>query len=179
VADRGQHALGVELDALDRVLAVAHAHHQLVPFVIRRRRHLEALGDLGGDQRVVAPGSEPLVEPPIDAPAVVVDRERLAVDRLGRAPEPIHGKAFPVDHDGRGVYRGLDQGFRAGRYHSLIATEIPECFEVTATTDHEGDELVMGVRHREYPIECVQFHPESVLTAVGHDVIRNFLDGVA
>jgi len=98
---------------------------------------------------------------------------------VGRAPEPIHGKAFPVDHDGRGVYRGLDQGFRAGRYHSLIATEIPECFEVTATTDHEGDELVMGVRHREYPIECVQFHPESVLTAVGHDVIRNFLDGVA
>jgi anthranilate synthase component 2 len=96
---------------------------------------------------------------------------------VGRAPEPIHGKAFPVEHDGRGVYRGLDQEFRAGRYHSLIATEVPECFEVTATTDHEGDELVMGVRHREYPIECVQFHPESVLAAVGHDVIRNFLDG--
>jgi len=98
---------------------------------------------------------------------------------VGRAPEPIHGKAFPVDHDGRGVYRGLDQGFRAGRYHSLIATEVPECFEVTATTDHRGQELVMGVRHRDHPIECVQFHPESVLTAVGHDVIRNFLDGVA
>ncbi|MFC4447825.1 anthranilate synthase component II [Halorussus aquaticus] len=98
---------------------------------------------------------------------------------VGRAPEPIHGKAFPVDHDERGVYAGLEQGFRAGRYHSLVATEVPDCFEVTATTDHEGDELVMGVRHREHPIRCVQFHPESVLTAVGHDVIRNFLDGVA
>ncbi|WP_135853099.1 anthranilate synthase component II [Halorussus salinus] len=97
---------------------------------------------------------------------------------VGRAPEPIHGKAFPVSHDERGVYAGLEQGFRAGRYHSLVATEVPDCFEVTATTDHDGEELVMGVRHREHPIECVQFHPESVLTAVGHDVIRNFLDGV-
>ncbi|WP_158056078.1 anthranilate synthase component II [Halorussus halophilus] len=116
---------------------------------------------------------------------------------VGRAPEPVHGKAFPVSHDGRGVYRGLDQGFRAGRYHSLVATEVPDCFEVTATTDHGvsanevsggssgersesdgGIELVMGVRHREYPIECVQFHPESVLTAVGHDVIRNFVSDV-
>ncbi|WP_122088079.1 anthranilate synthase component II [Halalkalicoccus subterraneus] len=94
---------------------------------------------------------------------------------VGRAPEPIHGKAFPVDHDGRGVFSGLEQGFRAGRYHSLIATEIPDCFEVTATTDHAGEQLVMGVRHREYPIECVQFHPESVLTGTGHDVIENFL----
>ena len=95
---------------------------------------------------------------------------------VGHAPEPIHGKAFPVDHDGQGVFTGLEQGFQAGRYHSLVATAVPDCFEVTATTDHEGEELVMGVRHREYPIECVQFHPESVLTAVGHDVIRNFLE---
>ena len=56
-----------------------------------------------------------------------------------------------------------------------MATEVPDCFEVTATTDHGDEELVMGVRHREHPIECVQFHPESVLTAVGHDVIRNFV----
>ena len=97
---------------------------------------------------------------------------------VGRAPEPIHGKAFPMDHDGEGVYAGLDQGFQAGRYHSLIATEVPEEFVVTATTEVDGEDLVMGIRHREYPIECVQFHPESVLTAVGHDVIRNFLAGV-
>ena len=94
---------------------------------------------------------------------------------VGRAPEPVHGKAFAIDHDGEGVFSGLDQGFRAGRYHSLVATEVPDCFEVSARTD----DLVMGIRHREYPIECVQFHPESVLTGVGHDIIRNFLAGVA
>jgi anthranilate synthase component 2 len=92
---------------------------------------------------------------------------------VGRAPEPVHGKAYAVEHDGQGVYRGLDQGFQAGRYHSLLATSVPDCFEVTART--ADDDLVMGIRHAEYPIEAVQFHPESVLTAVGHDVIRNFL----
>ncbi|MDG5760527.1 anthranilate synthase component II [Natronococcus sp. A-GB1] len=97
---------------------------------------------------------------------------------VGRAPDPVHGKAWAVDHDGEGVYDGLEQGFRAGRYHSLVATEVPDCFAVTATADHDGTELVMGVRHREHPIECVQFHPESVLTAVGHDVIENFLEGL-
>ncbi|MBX0294837.1 anthranilate synthase component II [Haloarcula nitratireducens] len=98
---------------------------------------------------------------------------------VGRAPEPVHGKAFPVDHDGEGVFAGLEQGFQGGRYHSLVATEVPEEFAVTATTTTEGGtELVMGVRHREHPIEAVQFHPESVLTAVGHDVVRNFLSGI-
>jgi len=101
---------------------------------------------------------------------------------VGRAPEPIHGKAFAISHDGKGVFSGLDQGFQGGRYHSLVATDVPDCFEVTATTEAETEdgtvELVMGIRHREYPIEAVQFHPESVLTAVGHDVIRNFVDGV-
>ncbi|MBP1923326.1 anthranilate synthase component 2 [Halorubrum alkaliphilum] len=97
---------------------------------------------------------------------------------VGHAPEPIHGKAFPVDHDGEGVFAGLEQGFRAGRYHSLVAREVPDVLDVTATTDHEGESIVMGVRHREHPIEAVQFHPESVLTAVGHDVIRNFLASV-
>jgi len=116
---------------------------------------------------------------------------------IGHAPEPIHGKAYPVDHDGRGVFAGLDQGFQAGRYHSLVATSVPDCFEVSATTAHAVSDaergtdraatdgttddarstaLVMGVRHREFPIEAVQFHPESVLTGVGHDVVRNFLE---
>ena len=97
---------------------------------------------------------------------------------IGRAPEPVHGKAFSIDHDGKGVFQGLEDGFQGGRYHSLIATEVPDCFEVTAKTAVDGEELVMGIRHCEYPIECVQFHPESVLTAVGHDVIRNFLADV-
>ncbi|MFC7077494.1 anthranilate synthase component II [Haloarcula halophila] len=98
---------------------------------------------------------------------------------VGRAPAPIHGKASSIDHDGEGVFRGLEQGFQGGRYHSLIAESVPKEFVVSATTTEptpDGEtELVMGVRHREYPIEAVQFHPESVLTAVGHDVIRNFL----
>jgi anthranilate synthase component 2 len=94
---------------------------------------------------------------------------------VGHAPEPIHGKAFPVDHDGRGVFEGLDSPLQGGRYHSLVATAIPDCFEVTARTEADGEDLVMGVRHREYPIEAVQFHPESVLTASGHDLVRNFL----
>ena len=97
---------------------------------------------------------------------------------VDRAPEPIHGKAFQIDHDGEGVYRGIEQGFQGGRYHSLVALDVPDCFEITATTDHDGTELVMGIRHREHPIECVQFHPESVLTAVGHDVVGNFLRSV-
>ena len=97
---------------------------------------------------------------------------------VGRAPEPIHGKAFPVNHDKEGVYVGLEDGFQGGRYHSLVALEVPDCFEVTATTEHGEDELVMGIRHREHPIECVQFHPESVLTAVGHDIVANFLADV-
>ena len=97
---------------------------------------------------------------------------------VGHAPEPIHGKAFPVEHDGNGVFVGLDQGFRAGRYHSLAAVEVPDVFQVTATTDHDGESIVMGVRHREHPIEAVQFHPESVLTPSGHDLIGNFLASV-
>jgi anthranilate synthase component 2 len=95
---------------------------------------------------------------------------------VGHAPEPVHGKAAAIDHDGAGVFRGLDQGFRGGRYHSLVATDVPDAFAVTATTEHDDETLVMGVRHREHPIECVQFHPESVLTARGHDVVENFLE---
>ncbi|OVE83218.1 anthranilate synthase component II [Natronolimnobius baerhuensis] len=97
---------------------------------------------------------------------------------IGRAPDPIHGKASAVEHDDSGVFAGLEQGFRAGRYHSLVALEVPDCFEVTATAEHGTETLVMGVRHREHPIEAVQFHPESVLTAAGHDIIENFLSSL-
>ena len=94
---------------------------------------------------------------------------------VDRAPAPIHGKATPIEHEEEGVFTGIEQGFPAGRYHSLVASEIPDCFAVTATAQQGGKTLVMGIRHREYPIECVQFHPESVLTGVGHDLIGNFL----
>jgi anthranilate synthase/aminodeoxychorismate synthase-like glutamine amidotransferase len=92
---------------------------------------------------------------------------------IGSAQRLLHGKTSRVDHDGRGVFRGLPQGLEVGRYHSLAATRVPGELEVTATSD---DGEVMGVRHRELPIEGVQFHPESVLTPLGKDLLRNFLD---
>lgn len=103
---------------------------------------------------------------------------------IGHAPAPIHGKAFPINHDGTGVFRGLDSPLQGGRYHSLVATDIPDCFRVTASTKPSAsgatarthDDLVMGVRHRDHPIEGVQFHPESVLTELGHAIIRNFIE---
>ncbi len=93
---------------------------------------------------------------------------------IGFARELLHGKASGVRHDGRGLFRGLPEPFDAGRYHSLAATRVPDCLEVSATSD-EGE--VMAVRHRELPIDGVQFHPESVLTPVGTDLARNFLEG--
>jgi anthranilate synthase/aminodeoxychorismate synthase-like glutamine amidotransferase len=86
--------------------------------------------------------------------------------------EPIHGKDAEIEHDGKGVLRGLDSPLRAGRYHSLVADpELPPDLELSAML---GD-VVMGVRHRELPAEGVQFHPESVLTPRGKDILRNFL----
>ena|SRR5688572_23228579 len=91
---------------------------------------------------------------------------------VGQARALLHGKASSVEHDGKGVFAGLPQGLDAGRYHSLAATRVPGELEVSARTP---DGEVMGVRHRELPIEGVQFHPESVLTPLGPDLLRNFL----
>jgi anthranilate synthase/aminodeoxychorismate synthase-like glutamine amidotransferase len=91
---------------------------------------------------------------------------------IGPARRLVHGKASPVRHDGRGVFAGLPEEFEAGRYHSLAATTVPDVLEVSATCA-EGE--VMAVRHRELPIEGVQFHPESVLTPLGSAIARNFL----
>ena len=85
---------------------------------------------------------------------------------IGSAQRLLHGKTSRIEHDGRGVFRGLPQGFEVGRYHSLAATRVPDELEVTARSD---DGEVMGVRHRELPIEGVQFHPESVLTPLGKE----------
>ncbi|HWH04858.1 MAG TPA: aminodeoxychorismate/anthranilate synthase component II [Gaiellaceae bacterium] len=93
---------------------------------------------------------------------------------VGQARALLHGKASQVEHDGRGVFAGLPQSLEAGRYHSLAATRVPDELEVTARTP---DGEVMGVRHRELPVEGVQFHPESVLTPLGPDLLRNFLEG--
>jgi anthranilate synthase/aminodeoxychorismate synthase-like glutamine amidotransferase len=88
--------------------------------------------------------------------------------------EPVHGKTITVEHDGRTIFRGLREPLEVGRYHSLIVDPgLPPAFERSAT----GDGIVMAVRHRELPAEGVQFHPESVLTEQGHELLRNFLDG--
>jgi anthranilate synthase/aminodeoxychorismate synthase-like glutamine amidotransferase len=94
---------------------------------------------------------------------------------VGQARHLVHGKATSVGHDGRGIFDGLPPGFQAGRYHSLAALSVPDVFEISATAD---DGEVMAVRHRELPVDGVQFHPESVLTPHGRDIARNFLQGV-
>jgi para-aminobenzoate synthetase component II len=95
---------------------------------------------------------------------------------VGPAQQLVHGKATMVSHDGRGIFAGLPDDFLAGRYHSLAATSVPDCFEISATT---ADGEVMAVRHRELPLDGVQFHPESVLTPQGRDLARNFLEGAS
>ncbi|MEI6779253.1 MAG: aminodeoxychorismate/anthranilate synthase component II [Chloroflexales bacterium] len=91
-----------------------------------------------------------------------------------RAPQVMHGKVSPIRHAGQGVFAGLPDAFLATRYHSLIVRreDLPAELEVTAWTD---DGLIMGLRHREYPVQGVQFHPESIMTTSGKDLLRNFL----
>jgi anthranilate synthase/aminodeoxychorismate synthase-like glutamine amidotransferase len=87
--------------------------------------------------------------------------------------EPIHGKATTIEHDGRTIFEGLDQHLTVGRYHSLVVgDELPDCLQETA----RGGGVLMGLRHRELPAEGVQFHPESVLTEQGHELLANFLE---
>ena len=95
--------------------------------------------------------------------------------RVVRAPQVVHGKTSPIRHDGSGVFRGLPDPLEATRYHSLIVEResLPEVLEVTAETE---DGLIMGLRHRELAVEGVQFHPESVLTHGGHELVGNFLE---
>ncbi len=86
---------------------------------------------------------------------------------------PAHGEVGAIEHDGRGVFTGLPQDLAAVRYHSLAAVEVPDCLEVSATSGV----VVMGVRHRELPLEGVQFHPESILSAHGASMVASFLEG--
>jgi anthranilate synthase/aminodeoxychorismate synthase-like glutamine amidotransferase len=92
-----------------------------------------------------------------------------------RAPEPVHGKPVQVTHDGKTIFRGIDQPFSAGRYHSLVVERVglPDCLEVSATSP---DGLIMGLRHKTHKIEGVQFHPESILTGEGKKLLQNFLE---
>ena len=94
---------------------------------------------------------------------------------VGAAGEIMHGKTSMIHHDGEGVFKGLPNPFEAIRYHSLAVykDDLPEELTMTAWTDNG---IIMGLRHKEYPIEGIQFHPESIMTKVGHDLLRNFLE---
>ncbi len=92
---------------------------------------------------------------------------------IGQAHALVHGKSTAVSHDGKGIFTGMPEGFEAGRYHSLAATSVPACLEVSATA---ADGEVMAVRHLELRVDGVQFHPESVLTPLGPALGRNFLE---
>jgi len=93
---------------------------------------------------------------------------------IERAPAPVHGKTSEIHHDGKTIFEGIENPFTATRYHSLVANKetLPACFEVSAWTD---DELIMGVRHKEMRVEGIQFHPESILTVEGKNILRNFI----
>ncbi|XUX00795.1 MAG: aminodeoxychorismate/anthranilate synthase component II [Dehalogenimonas sp.] len=93
-----------------------------------------------------------------------------------RAKSVMHGKASTIEHNGKGIFKGLPRRFSAIRYHSLAVRRetLPDCLEVTAWTN---DGEIMGLKHRHYPVQGVQFHPESFMSEHGHDILRNFLEG--
>ena len=97
-----------------------------------------------------------------------------------RAGNIMHGKTSKIRHQGKGVFAGLPDGYQATRYHSLVVDKatLPACLEITAWTDNEDGSMeeIMGLRHREFPVEGVQFHPESILTQHGHALLKNFLE---
>jgi anthranilate synthase component 2 len=99
--------------------------------------------------------------------------------KVVRAKEIMHGKTSPIRHRGAGVFAGLEDPFEATRYHSLVVerASLPDCLEITAWTEHPDGAFdeIMGLRHKTLPVEGVQFHPESILTSSGHDLLRNCL----
>ncbi|MEW8103452.1 MAG: aminodeoxychorismate/anthranilate synthase component II [Candidatus Thiodiazotropha endolucinida] len=100
--------------------------------------------------------------------------------KIVHARRVMHGKTSPILHAGAGVFSGLENPFEATRYHSLVIEResLPACLEITAWTENKGEmDEIMGVRHKELAIQGVQFHPESILTRYGHDLLRNFVEG--
>ena len=150
---------------------------------------LDAIGALAPDRIVISPGPGRPEDAGISVELIRTYGSRIPVlgvclghQAIGyafggdvvRAPVLMHGKVSTVKHDGRGIFSGVTQPFVAGRYHSLVVADpVPEALEISARTD---DGVVMGLRHRDFPIHGVQFHPESVLTGEGRKILRNFLE---
>jgi anthranilate synthase/aminodeoxychorismate synthase-like glutamine amidotransferase len=161
---------------------LAHLFGELGMEVIVRRNDAPDLERLRPAKLVVSPGPglppERVVallrETHVPTLGVCLGHQALVQafgGEIGPAGELVHGKSSLVEHDGRGIFAGLPQPFEAGRYHSLAATQVPDCFEISA----HGDGEVMAVRHKELPLDGVQFHPESVLTPHGRQIAQNFL----
>lgn len=141
------------------------------------------------DRIVISPGpctpreagiSVDLIKSMLDVPVLGVCLGHQAIGHafgavVVRARELMHGKTSPIEHDGKGIFCGIPMPFEATRYHSLVIDPdtMPDCLEVTART---SDGVIMGVRHRDRPIHGVQFHPESILTESGKDLVTNFLN---
>jgi anthranilate synthase/aminodeoxychorismate synthase-like glutamine amidotransferase len=163
--------------------------------VIRRNDQVtvEQVEDLHPDRIVLSPGPCTPQEAGISIPLIRHFAGKVPVlgvclghqaigaafgGKVVRAPQLMHGKTSPVEHDGRNLFAGLANPMTCTRYHSLIVSEegLPEELEISARVrDGQGDGTIMGLRHRRYPIEGVQFHPESVLTEDGKNLVRNFL----
>ncbi len=101
--------------------------------------------------------------------------------KVVRAERIMHGKTSMIYHRSQGVFKGLPQPFEATRYHSLVVenASIPESLSVMAWTEYQGDHEIMGLKHKKFPVQGVQFHPESILTRCGHDLLRNFLQSIS
>lgn len=120
------------------------------------------------------------VSPTIPTLGVCLGHQGIATafgGKVTRARRIMHGKTSPIKHDGEGIFSGVKNPLTATRYHSLVVDgkTLPRCFKVTASALDDGE--IMGIRHKYYPIEGVQFHPESILTEEGKSILKNFLDG--
>lgn len=156
---------------------------------------LDQIRELAPERLVVSPGPCTPDEAGISVEAIKAFTGRIPIlgiclghqsigqafgGRIVRAHDVMHGKTSMIHHSGQGVFTGLTNPFEATRYHSLIIEResLPDCLEVTAWTATDSGDMdeIMGVRHRELAIEGVQFHPESILTRHGHDLLKNFLE---
>ena len=156
---------------------------------------VEDIENLAPDKMVISPGPCTPKEAGISVAAILKFAGHIPIlgvclghqsigyafgGNIVHAKSIMHGKTSPVYHQNQGVFKGLNNPFTATRYHSLVIEQatLPECLEVTAWTQDEAGNIdeIMGVRHKQLDIEGVQFHPESILTEHGHDMLRNFLD---